>query len=811
MKTSKSSTTLHRSPLRLAPAIVPIPFCGLLCAGVLVGAPPRDAIAQAAAKVAQGGPVVAIMQPSYADTLRGTVSVVLGIQARRYAPKTVEMFVDGKSATAGPVEIDAMASIAFNWDTTIFTDGLHRLTVRVTDAQSFIGQSEVQVYINNGKRRDITAPKLRWLGFNNGDMLKGSVRLGVQASDDFGVKYVFLSINPSATPDRKPAMKAYLLNRPPYEVVFDSTSVPDGIYVLNALALDALENQGHASQRLFGVQNNGLNPTMRSRLDDMVRGTPDETPVVTPPVVPPGSDISHAPNDPPPLPVNGGIGADPDTRIVINPDGGSKTPGTDGNSRPPRSLFVPPSPDILTHVPRRQDGALSPGSNRQRVVLNTPSASLFDPALPDFGLRRMPIRPTNPADIGTTRVASSLFAPLVSGGSIGRRMSPAKPVAPSPVERITVPNLQARTLTRVAIVNVAKPVEVKPNVVKPVVVQPAVVKPVAPQPVGVTPADAKPGISQPAGIDASVPQPVVPQPVVVAPPLQYVFPAGNPVTPMPSSVGSRIASVPASLIEHSNPMRSTSLNSIAPRTAPQIVMPRIAGLSEMTPMEQGGQSRIASPALNLPPVDIERTAPAMRGSGLFAMIPPPVAPRSHRRAAITIAPVGGIVPAAYVARGGETLSSIAARFGCSTATLAQVNGLTPHAKLAKGTKIALLRAITVSYKGKPLEGDVSGVMVGSTSAAAFRFLFEAQGGTVTWDHANRRVLAQNGAQQVTLTIGSRTATVNEQKVMLDMAAFLLSGRTMVPVRFFEKSLHAQVQWEPSTNRLMVSIANPSVG
>jgi hypothetical protein len=43
--------------------------------------------------------------------------------------------------------------------------------------------------------------------------------------------------------------------------------------------------------------------------------------------------------------------------------------------------------------------------------------------------------------------------------------------------------------------------------------------------------------------------------------------------------------------------------------------------------------------------------------------------------------------------------------------------------------------------------------------------------------------------------------------MMDMAAFLLSGRTMVPVRFFEKALQAHVDWEPSTGRIYISMAN----
>ena len=49
--------------------------------------------------------------------------------------------------------------------------------------------------------------------------------------------------------------------------------------------------------------------------------------------------------------------------------------------------------------------------------------------------------------------------------------------------------------------------------------------------------------------------------------------------------------------------------------------------------------------------------------------------------------------------------------------------------------------------------------------------------------------------------------VNRKDVMMDLAAFLLSGRTMVPVRFFEQALHAQVDWDPTSGRLYVAMSN----
>lgn len=59
---------------------------------------------------------------------------------------------------------------------------------------------------------------------------------------------------------------------------------------------------------------------------------------------------------------------------------------------------------------------------------------------------------------------------------------------------------------------------------------------------------------------------------------------------------------------------------------------------------------------------------------------------------------------------------------------------------------------------------------------------------------------------MTLTIGSNTAKVGDKDVMMELAAFLFEGRTMIPVRFFEEGLNAQVEWDPQTGRLVVAMA-----
>src|SRR5690606_19038869 len=108
-------------------------------------------------------------------------------------------------------------------------------------------------------------------------------------------------------------------------------------------------------------------------------------------------------------------------------------------------------------------------------------------------------------------------------------------------------------------------------------------------------------------------------------------------------------------------------------------------------------------------------------------------PRNDALASITVSPVStkmqvsetsGSWPAVYQARQAEKLSALAQRYGLPVEVLAKNNNLKNAAVLTAGQKIKMPRNLQVTYNGKPMHSDVSSMLVGTTSVAAFRFLFE---------------------------------------------------------------------------------------
>ena len=639
---------------------------------------------------AENGPVISVLQPSYSDVLRGNTSIVVGIQARRYPASTIELLVDGKSASNGAMKIGDGASLSFNWKTSDFADGSHRLTVRVTDSQGFRSDAEVRVYINNGKAADVTPPTLSWMNVRSGDLLRGDKQLQLQASDNFGVKYVWVSIKAASDPTRP--LKMWMVNRAPFSFSLNSTRLPDGLYTLEAMAWDALENEGRADKITFGIANNTINPTWMSQLD--AARTSDKTPAFAAAVQ-------------------------------------STKPRNETDTRASRIVVPSAKTNASTRAPRIAEGMAPPVASAD--LGSAATTGVF------AELRSAPSQLDK-----TSRTVSENRELLASMPPEMRRAS-TRVVAPAPIENaqpsiVALEDDAASTRSNAAKSADSERIAAAPRIGE--LAFPNARRQVVQGEVKATRIES--GVS---GLPVIASRPRI-QPAAVA--ASHVAAAPR-------------ASVATSQVAKGKPVAAPKADTGVARPS----MPRVAAIPDFKKQQEN----------------------------------------NGRAASITVTPQGRAIPAFHNARAGETLDEIAARYGVSKQLLMAVNPEADARVLAAGTKLRLPRLLQVRFAGKAVAADVSSLMVGSTGVTPFRFLFEKQGGTMTWDAANQRVLARTADQEVTVTIGSKEAVVNRQQVTMDLAAFLLSGRTMVPVRFFEKALHAQIEWEPSTGRLFVAMNN----
>lgn len=115
------------------------------------------------------------------------------------------------------------------------------------------------------------------------------------------------------------------------------------------------------------------------------------------------------------------------------------------------------------------------------------------------------------------------------------------------------------------------------------------------------------------------------------------------------------------------------------------------------------------------------------------------------------------------------------------------------------------QALSVTVDGDPVQFATIGPrMVGGRVLVPLRGVMEKIGAFVEWTAATRTVTASKGDIDLSLRIGDRTAIVNGRTVSLDVPGQIISGTTMVPLRFMGEALGADVTWDAPTQTVMIS-------
>jgi len=112
--------------------------------------------------------------------------------------------------------------------------------------------------------------------------------------------------------------------------------------------------------------------------------------------------------------------------------------------------------------------------------------------------------------------------------------------------------------------------------------------------------------------------------------------------------------------------------------------------------------------------------------------------------------------------------------------------------------------IKLVVDGKWVYTDVPPVLAGGRVLVPLRGVFEAIGGHAEWLPSENAVLARKGARLVKLYIGSAVAYVgNFEPVVMDVAPRIISGRTMVPLRFVAEALGCDVDWDSVNQNVII--------
>ena len=102
--------------------------------------------------------------------------------------------------------------------------------------------------------------------------------------------------------------------------------------------------------------------------------------------------------------------------------------------------------------------------------------------------------------------------------------------------------------------------------------------------------------------------------------------------------------------------------------------------------------------------------------------------------------------------------------------------------------------VQVILNGKKIISEVSPQIINNRTFLPIRNIAEQLGAKINWDSKKNSVTINYENNKIVFYINQNTATVNENPITLDIAPFILEGRTMVPLRFIGTNFDMNVEW-----------------
>lgn len=138
-------------------------------------------------------------------------------------------------------------------------------------------------------------------------------------------------------------------------------------------------------------------------------------------------------------------------------------------------------------------------------------------------------------------------------------------------------------------------------------------------------------------------------------------------------------------------------------------------------------------------------------------------------------------------------------------SMALASSSTTVVKLWVGNNVMVIGGVR-----QPIDSEgTKPVIVEGRTLVPIRAVIEAFDGTVAWEASTRKVTVSLGENSLDLWIGKSTASLNGTTLPVDAAnprviPVIMSGRTMLPLRFVSESLGIDVQYEATTKMITLT-------
>lgn len=113
------------------------------------------------------------------------------------------------------------------------------------------------------------------------------------------------------------------------------------------------------------------------------------------------------------------------------------------------------------------------------------------------------------------------------------------------------------------------------------------------------------------------------------------------------------------------------------------------------------------------------------------------------------------------------------------------------------------KEINVLLNGEKIEFDQQPIIQNGRTLVPIRAVVEKMGGIVEWDSLTRTAVLKFNGEIIKLTIDSYVAYLNEEEKNIDVAPQIINGRTLLPIRFVAESFGFDVDWNESSQSVII--------
>lgn len=738
--------------------------------------------------VALGLPLVAITRPTLGTTVSGVIWIDVAFRSDSNKPITrLEVYIDDALAR----EMDLTTPMlegrqSFNWDFSYASATTHKISARAIDSANAAAAASISVQVQNAAvvGPDRIPPVVRIYYPAQGAKLHGQVEVKAEATDNVGVELVYFYIDGR--------LHKMMMNAPPYVDSWDTTRESDGNHVVEAVAVDAQENEARSAQVTVIVENHslttmnaagglhtaGVNPgaagvfspsgASAPPLQPQLNASVPPAPAINPPAPAPNPTVTLQPWDP--MSSNVVVPATAKTPAGAAQHG-PVVAGASALSLPNVAPLLPlAGPKVATIVPRTDSRAQIPVAPSSDTLLTLDAPLAVSASRPNqlFAAPTPSLAPRT-STAGLAKPGAALSSPLASAAA-----HPApKAVAPTLTQERSPLGSGAQMAAGPGL-----------PAWEAVAVPQTAPRTAAPRQLGTAPAAGLTATLAPTGLTAPQITPAGRASIAVA---KSAAPAAR-MSPAASSSPSRVAQRSQADIQVVTPIGSP----VAMSTPQAVVLKPVTSVIPDHKAMSAGLVRTTAPA-----TATVKSAPASKPTVQIAAVTrPPIAVAPLTQAALAEYR-GSPVPASRM------LAMLPSPSGGKLAAEGRVTAPDTVCAALPVAKVAV-RDIKIVFDGEVLSLRTAPETRKGISLAPLREIFEKTDGVLYWLPVEKKVEAVNKNVNVKLTIGDPKISVNGEAQTLQIAPFIKQGRTMVPLQFIADVLDVKIVFDNGTGQILIS-------